>query len=1230
MKIAEILEYVFGADQTDIVAFDDASEINISNCMQDDIHEDQLILDMPDGHISVVCEEKAYAIVSKDLPIHKANIVINFGKDKLGVFVLQDPIDVTDDILDSELSFPIPAMGYTASFGEESLHIYKELREYAALPDKDNSEQGSVETPNESSRSGEKESDEEVHGPIKFNDAEVLGDHSLDLTDFLAQEFTFMLGDLYPKERFKGTKDGEWKPATATLSQWLKGDGKTRGLSVHPEGKTKDGASLVPSFNFEGARTDKAVQKMYAIGIDIDAVTSLDHTITKLEEAGIFAIVYTTFNHMSETLELKHDEVMRKLRIDATPTRLQIQEYLTQHHSTRFERDFIQEIEVVESRKQTKDGQVIVLKVPPIDKFRVVIPLAEPVELADLAPTLQQWKTIWADAVTGVCVNMLDAVFDTASCDVNRLFYTPRHPKGDENWYSAIIMGKPLRFEDIEQYSRDKYVQERKAQGDPFSAGTEDFAQREQFQTASGMDLGNWNRITKDRFQLADLLETECSDKIRMAGGEKYGTVHIECPFEHQHSSQGGTACMAMNPEAQEHEVWTVFCRHDSCKGRDKLEFLNEMLEQHWFDESVLKDESFVLPSNYPEEGDTKSETEESSENKKTPAEEAADFDENSTEEEISKFIKRHHKMGVDRTTRAAINNALVGRVLLTKRDLNAIWKEYDRAKAAKDAEIAAEDLENFDGFPIVNMWDFKKMVEWGHKRIQTHNLTIPTLFHYMDGIARVRQNAAGKWHIHILNKDEFASELNRITTWNHQTMVGDQTRTRGVSAPHDVVNTIYSDIDAVYPPLRGVVTSPTFTREGDMITERGYHDSGLFYEPDITLDIPKVSKVPTEEEVRKSVRMLVADTFSDFPFGGYVREEIVDMVMDGEGIPAVTHCISMLLLFFCRDMIDGPTPGHLLGKPAPGTGASLLTDVVSIIATGSVTPASAMPGNPEEMGKTITALLASGTNMIFFDNINHGVDSAELASALTSPEYKARILGKTELVDTEVRCIWTLTGNNVQLSSEILRRCVLIDLDAQSAEPEKRTGWQHEDIRAWVKDNRGDLVWACLTIIQNWIAKGMNPYRKEALNSFENWSAVMGGIVRDAGIGGFLGNRQELKEMSSDGKENDIILFVEELWRNYGAKWVDTRDSPDPQIPSLIGMSLAADLPLNIKKNRNADDAMTFNLQQFDKFLNQYRDRVFRLRDGTEVRLEKGAKSQELDGKWRVQPMMKAPQSNV
>lgn len=447
---------------------------------------------------------------------------------------------------------------------------------------------------------------EAVQGAVTTDDANfphayLYGKDHPDLAAVLKRPFTMMTGTLYGQGDHRNTKDGKWKRVELPLIEWIKGDKKTWGLAVHPESKSKYGSALVFGEAAEGSRTDKAIIAQHAVVLDVDSGAVLEDIIVKIEQLGLFAIVYTSYNCGKTELVLQREQVMKALNLDASPNLAQVQDYLRQHHKDNFETDFIDACAIVEER-HTSNGLEIVLRTPPLDKFRVVFPLDKPVVLSDLAPTLQQWKEVWADAVCGMAVNHLECDFDATSCDINRLHFAPRHAKGDNNWMSAIILGKPLKFEDIKPHSKAKFLAERKNGDNPFLVGSGDDRQEVGlFETPLGVSLNDWHGTHKTRFMLSDVLETYCSDKERNAGGERAGTMHVECPFEHEHSSTGGTATLAMNPDVTDHGYWTIFCQHDSCKGRHKLEFIQEMLEQQWFEEALLTDETFCLP---PEHGD--------------------------------------------------------------------------------------------------------------------------------------------------------------------------------------------------------------------------------------------------------------------------------------------------------------------------------------------------------------------------------------------------------------------------------------------------------------------------------------------------------------------------------------------------------------------------------------------------------------------------------------------------
>lgn len=541
-----------------------------------------------------------------------------------------------------------------------------------------------------------------------LNDAELLGESTDEMQALLKKPFKFTLGHLYedPSKKFRNKDD--WRTSEMPLLHWLAGKGAEGkrdawGLSRHPVGKAKDGASIVLGslVGGSGERKDAAIEEMHAIGIDVDSGASLDDVIDKLEELGLFAIVYTSWNNGKTVLEIKHDDVVKKLKLDSSPDIHQVREYLTAHHKDRFDAEFLAGVEIVEARKQTKDGVKVILSTPPLDKMRIIFPLAEAVKLADLAPTLNGWKDAWADKVCGVAQNILGVSFDATSCDVNRFYYTARHAEGAENWHSAIIQGKPLHFDDIKPYSKAKYVKERKLdQSDPWaSSATCDTVETKLYLTPSGKKLNEWYKISKDRWLIADVIEQYCEDKIR--GNPATGKVEIECPFEHDHSKEGGTACMVQNPTESTEEIWGWFCHHDVCQGRSKLEFLEEALRAEWFPEDVLYADEFLLDADELEVADSSKiaaarDGDLTYEDVATNAAvkaclEAVGIYEDASDTEVLALLRRAVEVA-DQSSRNRLTAALVDATSLTANNIKVLWKTIDdehRDKLTKEGMAA-------------------------------------------------------------------------------------------------------------------------------------------------------------------------------------------------------------------------------------------------------------------------------------------------------------------------------------------------------------------------------------------------------------------------------------------------------------------------------------------------------------------------------------------------------------
>jgi hypothetical protein len=342
---------------------------------------------------------------------------------------------------------------------------------------------------------------------------------------------------------------------------------------------------------------------------------------------------------------------------------------------------------------------------------------------------------------------------------------------------------------------------------------------------------------------------------------------------------------------------------------------------------------------------------------------------------------------------------------------------------------------------------------------------------------------------------------------------------------PRDVIETMVSRPRSDLPEIDGVVTTPILGRDGRLLTTEGYNLPNRVYAHLGDLkDLPAIAERPTGQEVRDAVALLSEEMMGEFPF-----------VAEADR----SHALALLLLLFVRRVIAGPTPLHDIEAPVAGSGKGLLTDVFTILAAGRASDPTTLPTTDDGVRNKITALLRQGRQLIVLDNgdQNRGqIHSPSLASVLTAVNWTDRQPHAQKVLTLPNRAVWAFTGNNPRFTSELARRCIRIRLDAKVDRPWQRQGFRHPKLRVWAKEERRRLVTAALTIIQAWVAEGMPEDSEANLGSFEDWAGKMGGILQVAGVGGFLGNVDELYE-SADAEGQALREFFAFWWEHLGDK---------------------------------------------------------------------------------------------
>lgn len=396
-----------------------------------------------------------------------------------------------------------------------------------------------------------------------------------------------------------------------------------------------------------------------------------------------------------------------------------------------------------------------------------------------------------------------------------------------------------------------------------------------------------------------------------------------------------------------------------------------------------------------------------------------------------------------------------------------------------------------------------------------------PQLFLFGGAQSRLTLEEGGA-RLEPINKDTLKYLLGEHADWFGSSSRNGNPQPIAVPA-HVVTHMIETPSDRTpFLPLDRVVQSPVFAADGSLIQTNGYHaNQRLYLDMPPDLAVPTVSTTPSDADILAAKTWILQNLLVDFPF---------------EDDASLANSVAVLLLPFVRNIIAGDTPLHLIEKPSIGTGATLLAKVLALPAIGPNLEVSTEKHSEEEWRKYIFASLLEGRPFIAIDNLSRLLQGSALASALTSSTYRDRRLGYSETVSVPVRNVWLATGNNPELSDELIRRTVSIRLDAKMADPTSRTEFKHDDLVGWAAEHRGDLIWAALTLVQAWVADGMR-HGEAKKASYEKWAGVVSGILDRVGIKGFLANTTKFRDRSSPEREAWHTLLAAWMQRAQMAK---------------------------------------------------------------------------------------------
>lgn len=374
------------------------------------------------------------------------------------------------------------------------------------------------------------------------------------------------------------------------------------------------------------------------------------------------------------------------------------------------------------------------------------------------------------------------------------------------------------------------------------------------------------------------------------------------------------------------------------------------------------------------------------------------------------------------------------------------------------------------------------------------------------------------------------------------------------VTPPKDLARDLLAYPAPRLPRLEAILRTPVFAASGELLCKDGYHAGhGLWLEGISSLGLPAIPQAPSRDDITRARRLICDDLLGEFPF-----------VNDADQ----AHLLAALLLPAVRRLIEGVTPLHVISAPIAGSGKGLLCDVTSICHTGRPCPVQPISGKEEEIRKVITSQLSLARPIILLDNARERqrIDSASLAAALTAETWTDRILSESRNTTLPNRALWLLTGNNPQFSTELARRSVRIRIDPQRDQPWLRTGFRHQNLRAWALEHRAEILAALFVLVRAWQRAGC-PHNPKELGTYERWSQVIGGILMVAEIPGFLGNLDEFYASSDDEGQ---------MWRDFVRAWWGKYESIPKRVAELNALCEEQELMTVVRSDREAKSQET------------------------------------------------------
>ena len=315
--------------------------------------------------------------------------------------------------------------------------------------------------------------------------------------------------------------------------------------------------------------------------------------------------------------------------------------------------------------------------------------------------------------------------------------------------------------------------------------------------------------------------------------------------------------------------------------------------------------------------------------------------------------------------------------------------------------------------------------------------------------------------------------------------------------------------IDQLRPLLKvNYSRMPIMRPDGTMeLLKEGYDSQGRFY------TMPSGIAIDETMPLEKAVAIL-RDYLKEFPF-------------EDERSRAV-QLAAMLAMFGANLLpLTSPRMNFVYDANKPRSGKTLLAVMALAPVCGEVAVRT-LPEKEKDLETVIEAATLGSKPYLLLDDLEGTIKNRTLNAFLTASHVDVRIFHTQRSVSVPKVSTVFMTGNNLNLSPDIAGRSLVCKLFVEEADVQGRKINRVISFPYLYRPHiRGEFLSALWAIVRFWAENG-RPSGAAALQGFQEWSEIFGGMVQ---LAGFEDPLQPMKEDASlDPQFEDMRALVTSL----------------------------------------------------------------------------------------------------